>query len=66
MAGVTFSDCAAGDVLVIDGIAGKVTKNGSAMDISKTDFLKFPVLFPGKNTVTCTGTASVEYYPIFM
>ena len=66
MAGVTFSDCAAGDVLVIDGIAGKVTKNGSAMDISKTDFLKFPVLFPGKNTVTCTGSASVEYYPIFM
>ena len=66
MAGVTFSDCAAGDVLMIDGIAGKVTKNGSAMDISKTDFLKFPVLFPGKNTVTCTGSASVEYYPIFM
>ena len=66
MAGVTFSDCVAGDVLVIDGIAGKVTKNGSAMDISKTDFLKFPVLFPGKNTVTCTGSASVEYYPIFM
>ena len=66
MAGVTFSDCAAGDVLVIDGIAGKVTKNGSAMDISKTDFLKFPVLFPGKNTVISTGVAAVEYYPIFM
>ena len=66
MAGVTFSDCAVGDVLVIDGIAGKVTKNGNAMDISKTDFLKFPFLAPGKNTVTCTGAAAVEYYPIFM
>ena len=66
MAGVTFSDCAAGDVLVIDGIAGKVTKNGSAMDISKTDFLKFPFLTPGKNTVISTGVAAVEYYPIFM
>lgn len=66
MAGVTFSDCAAGDVLVIDGMTGKVTKNGSAMDISKTDFLKFPVLSPGKNTVTCTVSASVEYYPIYM
>ena len=66
MAGVTFSDCAAGDVLVIDGIEGKVTKNGNAMDISKTDFLKFPFLDPGKNTVTSTGAAAVEYYPIFM
>lgn len=36
------------------------------MDISKTDFLKFPVLTPGKNTVSCTATATVEYYPIFM
>lgn len=66
MAGVTFSDCAAGDVLMIDGMNGKVTKNGSAMDISKTDFLKFPFLAPGKNTVISTGAAAVEYYPIFM
>lgn len=66
MAGVTFNDCAAGDVLVIDGMTGKVTKNGNAMDISKTDFLSFPVLTPGKNTVTSTATAAVEYYPIFM
>lgn len=66
MAGVTINDCAAGDVLVIDGMTGKVTKNGNAMDISKTDFLSFPVLTPGKNTVASTTTAVVEYYPIFM
>lgn len=66
MAGVTFNDCAAGDVLVIDGMTGKVTKNGNAMDISKTDFLSFPVLTPGKNNVTSSATAAVEYYPIFM
>lgn len=66
MAGVTFTGCAVGDVLAIDGVAGKITKNGNAMDISKTDFLKFPVLTPGKNTVSCTATATVEYYPIFM
>lgn len=66
MAGVTFTGCAVGDVLVIDGITGKVTKNGNAMDISKTDFLKFPALLPGKNTVSCTVAATVEYYPIFM
>lgn len=66
MAGVTFTGCAVGDVLVIDGMTGKITKNGSAMDISKTNFLKFPVLTPGKNTVASTTTAVVEYYPIFM
>lgn len=66
MASVTFTGCAVGDVLVIDGMTGKITKNGSAMDISKTNFLKFPVLTPGKNTVASTTTAVVEYYPIFM
>lgn len=66
MASVTFTGCAVGDVLVIDGMTGKIAKNGSAMDISKTNFLKFPVLTPGKNTVASTTTAVVEYYPIFM
>ena len=66
MAGVTFKKCAVGDVLVIDGMTGRITKNGNAMDISKTDFLKFPTLLPGKNTVSCTVAAAVEYYPIFM
>ena len=66
MAGVTFTGCAVGDVLVIDGMTGRITKNGNAMDISKTDFLKFPTLLPGKNTVSCTVAAAVEYYPIFM
>lgn len=66
MAGVTFTGCAVGDVLTIDGMEGKVTKNGSPIDISTTDFLKFPSLSPGQNTVNCTVTAEVEYYPIFM
>ena len=66
MAGVTFTGCTVGDVLVIDGMAGRITKNGNAMDISKTDFMKFPTMLPGKNTVSCTVAAAVEYYPIFM
>lgn len=66
MAGVTFTGCAAGDVLCIDGMAGKLTKNGSPVDISKTDFLTFPSLLAGQNTVNSTATAKIEYYPIFM
>ena len=66
MAGVTFTGCTVGDVLVIDGMTGRITKNGNAMDISKTDFMKFPTMLPGKNTVSCTVAAAVEYYPIFM
>ena len=66
MAGVTFTKCAVGDVLVIDGLNGKLTKNGLAVLIADTDFVSFPVLSPGQNTVNCTVSATVEYYPIFM
>lgn len=66
MAGVTFTKCAVGDVLVIDGLNGKLTKNGLAVLIADTDFVSFPVLSPGQNTVNCTVSATVEYYPISM
>lgn len=66
MAGVTFKKCTVGDVLVIDGLNGKLTKNGLAVLIADTDFVSFPVLSPGQNTVNCTVSATVEYYPIFM
>ena len=66
MAGVTFKKCDVGDVICIDGLAGKLTKNGDAVLIADTDFVSFPVLSPGHNTVNCTASATVEYYPIFM
>lgn len=66
MAGVTFAKCAVGDVICIDGLAGKLTKNGDAVLITDTDFVSFPVLSPGHNTVNCSASATVEYYPIFM
>lgn len=66
MAGVTFANCAAGDVLVVDGLGGKLTKNGEAVLIADTDFIRFPTLSPGGNTVNCDAAATVEYDPIFM
>lgn len=66
MAGIEFQDCAANDVIVIDGISKKITKNGNAVDLSDTDFVSFPVLSPGNNTVNCDVEAEIIYYPVFM
>ena len=63
--GATWANVSAGDVLVFDGINGKLTRNGSnyAQNVRWTDF---PRLTPGKNTLTATDAISVEYYPAFL
>ena len=66
MAGVTFTDCAQNDVIVIDGLSGLITINGVAADMSKNDFISFPMLTPGENTVVCDTVAEIEYYPIYL
>lgn len=66
IAGVTIARCAVDDVIVIDGLAGKLSKNGDAILIADTNFVSFPALSPGQNTVVCTTPATVEYYPIYM
>ena len=65
LGGATFSSVTAGDVLVFDGINGKITKNGSnyAASVSWTDF---PRLTPGKNTLTALDAIRVEYYPVYL
>ena len=54
------------DVIVIDGLSGLITINGVAADMSKNDFISFPVLTPGENTVVCDTVAEIEYYPIYL
>lgn len=66
MAGITFTDCSVDDVIVIDGINKKITKNGNSLDLSTTDFVSFPVLKPGENTVYCDVFAEIVYYPVYM
>lgn len=65
LGGATFASVTAGDVLVFDGINGKITKNGvnAAASVSWTDF---PQLTPGSNTVTCADAVTVEYFPTFI
>jgi phage-related protein len=65
LAGVTFSTVTAGDVLVVDGINTKVTRNGMNA-FANTDLIEFPTITPGYNTISCTDTATMEYYPIWV
>lgn len=60
-----FSSVAAGDVLVFDGIDGKITKSGvnAAASVS---WVKFPQLTPGANTIDCVDPVTVEYYPSYI
>ena len=65
LGGAVFSSVTAGDVLVFDGIDGKITKNGSNYAASVSWF-QFPQLTPGENTITCLDTVTVEYYPTYI
>ncbi len=66
MAGVEFTDCAKDDVIVLDGLIGSVTVNGQPADMSKNNFVSFPTLHPGENSVLCDTVATVAFFPIFL
>ena len=65
LGGAVFSNVSAGDVLIFDGIDGKITKNGNNYAAS-VSWVNFPQLTPGANEVTCADTVTVEYYPTFI
>ena len=65
LGGATFSNVSAGDVLVFDGIGGKITKNG-ANAAASVSWTEFPQLVPGENTITAPDAVTVEYYPTYI
>lgn len=65
LAGVKFNSVTAGDILVIDGLNGLVTRNGNNA-FANTDLIEFPTIHPGLNTISCIDTATTEYYPIWV
>lgn len=65
LASATFHNVAAGDVLVFDGIDGKVTKNGVNV-AGTTDWMTFPYLYNGANVIRCADPVTVEFYPAYL
>ena len=61
---VTITNVAEDDVLVVDGITGRILQNG-ALCAGNMSFLHFPSLVPGENTITCPEDLTVEYYPTY-
>lgn len=67
MAGVTWTDVKAGDVLVVDSLDGvrMATRNG-ANDFASTDIITWPHLTPDENRLTCPDAMTVEYRPVWL
>ena len=65
VAGVTFTDITAGDVVCADGINGRLLING-APATSAVHFMSFPYLVPGWQAIDAPDTPIVEYEPAYI
>lgn len=61
---VTFPEVAAGEVLTVDGINGRILIDGIPA-AERADWLEFPKLKPGKNEIQCPDELTVGYYPVY-
>ena len=61
---VTITNVARYDVLEVDGILGRILQNGAPC-AGNMEFIHFPSLVPGVNTIPCPETLTVEYYPTY-
>jgi hypothetical protein len=62
--GALFENVSIGDVLAFDGIVGGVFRNGQSW-AAQTQWVHFPSLTPGENTIQADGPVTVEYYPSY-
>lgn len=65
LGGATFQNVTAGDVLVFDGMNGRITKNGQPYAAS-VNWVHFPTLTPGMNVNGSPDPVTVAYYPTFI
>lgn len=65
LGGAVFKNVSAGDVLIFDGIDGKITRNGESY-AANVSWLSFPTLTPGMNKITAIDPVTVEYYPTYI
>jgi len=60
-----FLNVIAGDKIVFDGVNGRILINNSPR-AAKCEWIDFPYLVPGTNTIVCDDTVTTEYYPTFL
>lgn len=65
LAGATFQNVQQGEQLVVDGINGRLLRNGAPAPGNVT-FTTFPSVTPGLNTFTAADPVTVQYYPCYM
>jgi hypothetical protein len=65
LGGAVFATVTAGDVLVFDGIDGKITRNGVNAAASVV-WVNFPQLVPGPNVIDCDDDVTVQYAPTYI
>lgn len=65
LAGATFQNVTQGEQLTVDGINGRLLRNGAPAPGNVT-FIKFPTVTPGENKFSATDPVTVQYYPCYM
>ena len=61
---VTFKNVLAGEELCVDGINGRILVNGVPA-AERADWIEFPKLVPGINSMQCSDELTVEFYPVY-
>lgn len=61
---VIFENVTAGEVLTVDGINGRILVNGVPA-AERADWIEFPKLVPGWNTIQCDDELTIEFYPAY-
>lgn len=65
LAGATFANVTAGEVLTVDGINGRLLRNGAPAPGNVT-FTRFPYVVPGHNSFTALDPVTVQFYPCYI
>ena len=65
LAGATFQDVQQGEQLTVDGINGRLLRNGAPAPGNVT-FSKFPSVTPGQNSFSALDPVTVQFYPCFI
>lgn len=65
LAGATFKDVTKGEQLTVDGINGRLLRNGAPAPGNVT-FVRFPQVVPGQNSFSALDLVTVQYYPCYI